>query len=51
MDTKEIIMDKENLTNYIKSLLIMIDEIDSDVIDKETIKTMLLSIVGEMYTH
>lgn len=44
-------MDKENLTKYIKSLMDMIDEIDSDDIDKETIKTMLLSIIGEMYVN
>ena len=44
-------MDKENLTKYIKSLIDMIDEIESDDIDKETIRTMLLSIVGEMYVN
>lgn len=44
-------MDKENLTNYIKSLIDMIDEIESDDIDKETIRTMFLSIIGEMYAN
>lgn len=44
-------MDKENLTEYIKWLLSQLDEIDSDDIDKGTVKTMLKSIIGEMYTH
>lgn len=44
-------MDKENLTEYIKWLLSQIDEISSDDIDKGTVRTMLLSIIGEMYSH
>lgn len=44
-------MDKENLTEYIKWLLSQLDEINSDDIDKGAVKTMLLSIIGEMYTH
>ena len=44
-------MDKEKLTDYIKWLLSQIDEIASDEIDKSTIKIMLLSIIGEMYTN
>lgn len=44
-------MDKENLTKYIKSLIDMIGEIESDDIDKETIRTMFLSIIGEMYSN
>ncbi len=44
-------MDKENLTEYIKWLLSQLDEINRDDIDKGTVKTMLLSIIGEMYTH
>lgn len=44
-------MDKEKLTDYIKWLLSQIDEIASDEIDKSTVKIMLLSIIGEMYTH
>ena len=44
-------MDKENLTDYIKWLLSQLDEITSNDIDKDTVKTMLLSIIGEMYTH
>lgn len=44
-------MDKEKLTNYIKSLLDMIDEIESDDIDKETIRTMFLSIIRCMPTN
>lgn len=44
-------MDREKLTNYIKWLLTQIDEIVSDDIDKGTVKTMLLSIIGEMYSH
>ena len=44
-------VDKENLTEYIKWLLFQLDEINSDDIDKGTVKTMLLSIIGEMYTH
>lgn len=42
--------DKEKLTDYIKWLLSQLDEISSDTIDKDTVKGMLLSIVGEMYT-
>ena len=44
-------MDKENLTDYIKWLISQLDEIESDEIDKGTIKTMFLSIIGEMYRH
>lgn len=44
-------MDKENLTEYIKWLLSQLDEINSNDVDKGTVKTMLLSIIGEMYTH
>lgn len=43
-------MDKEKLTDYIKWLLSQLDEIVSDDIDKSTVKTMLLSIIGEMYS-
>ena len=43
-------MDKENLTEYIKWLLSQLEEISSDDIDKGTVKTMLLSIIGEMYS-
>ena len=42
-------MDKEKLTDYIKWLLSQLDEISSDDIDKGMVKTMLLSIIGEMY--
>lgn len=42
--------DKEKLTDYIKWLLSQLDEISSDTVSKKTVKTMLLSIVGEMYT-
>lgn len=43
-------MDKEKLTDYIKWLLSLLDEIASDDIDKSMVKTMLLSIIGEMYS-
>ena len=43
-------MNKEKLTDYIKWLLSQLDEISSEDIDKDTVKTMLLSIVGEMYS-
>lgn len=43
-------MNKEKLTDYIKWLLSQLDEISSEDIDKGTVKTMLLSIVGEMYS-
>lgn len=43
-------MDKEALTEYIKWLLSQIEDIESTVIDKETIKIMLLSVIGEMYS-
>jgi uncharacterized protein YutE (UPF0331/DUF86 family) len=44
-------MDKEKLTEYIKWILSQVDEIDSNDIEKSTVKTMLLSIIGEMYSH
>lgn len=44
-------MDKEKLTEYIKWILSQVDEIDSNDIEKGTVKTMLLSIIGEMYSH
>lgn len=44
-------MDKEALTEYVKWLLSQLDEIDSDKIDKGTVKTMFLSIIGEMYSR
>lgn len=44
-------MDKERLLDYIKWLLSQLDAIISDDIDKDTVKTMLLSIIGEMYTN
>lgn len=44
-------MDKEKLTEYIKWLLSQLDEISSDDIDKGTVRTMLLSIIGEMYSR
>lgn len=43
-------MDKEKLTDYIKWLLSQLEEISSEDIDKGTVKTMLLSIIGEMYS-
>lgn len=42
-------MDKEKLTDYIKWLLGQLDAISSDTIDKDAVKTMLLSVIGEMY--
>ena len=44
-------MEKEQITDYIKWLLSEIDEMESESVDKTTVKTMLLSIIGEMYTH
>lgn len=44
-------MDKEKLTDYIKWLLSQLEEISSNDIDKGTVKTMLLSIIGEMYSR
>ena len=44
-------MDKAQITEYIKWLLSQIDEITSDEIDKGTVKNMLLSVIGEIYTH
>lgn len=43
-------MDKEKLTDYIKWLLSQLEEISNNDIDKDTVKTMLLSIIGEMYS-
>lgn len=44
-------MDKEALTEYIKWLLAQVDETQGDLIEKETVRTMFLSIIGEMYSH
>ena len=44
-------MDKEKLTEYIKWILSQVDEIDSNDIERGTVKIMLLSIIGEMYSH
>ena len=44
-------LDKESLTDYIKWLLTELDGIQSDVIDKETVRIMILSIIGEMYRN
>ncbi len=44
-------MDKEALTEYIKWLLAELDNIQSDIIDKETVRIMILSIIGEMYRN
>lgn len=41
---------KEKLTDYIKWLISQLEEISSEDIDKGTVKTMLLSIVGELYS-
>lgn len=43
-------MDKEKLTEYIKWLLSQLDEISGDYIDNGRVRTMLLSIIGEMYS-
>lgn len=45
-----MIVDKEKLTEYIKWLISQLDEISSDDIDKGTVRTMLLSIIGEIYS-
>lgn len=44
-------MDKEKLTDYIKWLLSELQSIASEDIDKGTVKGMLLSIIGEMYSN
>ncbi len=44
-------MDKEAITEYIKWLLAQIDETQGDLIEKETVRTMFLSIIGEMYSN
>lgn len=43
-------MNKEKLTDYIKWLLSELEEISGDDVSKVTVKTMLLSIIGEMYS-
>ena len=43
-------MEKERMTDYIKWLLSELDKIPSESIDKTEVKTMLLSIIGELYT-
>ena len=35
----------------VKSILSQVDEIDSNDIEKGKVKTMLLSIIGEMHSH
>ena len=40
-------MDKEALTEYIKWLLSQLDDIESDDIDKGTVKTLLLSNLNQ----
>ncbi len=42
-------MDKEKLTDYIKWLLFQLEETSRTDINKSEVKTMLLSIIGEMY--
>lgn len=44
-------MDKENLVDYIKWLINELDKTDGEHMDKKEVKTMLLSIIGEMYTN
>ena len=44
-------MDKEALTDFIKWLLSQVDDTEGDRIDKKEVRTMLLSIIGEMYSH
>ena len=43
-------MDKEKLTDYIKWLLSQLEETSRTDINKSEVKTMLLSIIGEMYS-
>lgn len=43
-------MDKEKLISYIKWLVDLNDSLATDAVDKETVKIMLLSIIGEMMT-
>ena len=43
-------MDKEKLISYIKWLVDLNDSLVTDTVDKETVKIMLLSIIGEMMT-
>ena len=42
-------MDKERLTDYIKWLLSQLEETQRAEIDKGEVRTILLSIIGEMY--
>ena len=43
-------MDKEKLISYVKWLMDLNDSLMTDTVDKETVKIMLLSIIGEMIT-
>ena len=43
-------MDMEKLVDYIKWLIANLDDINDAVVDKSDVKTMLLSIIGEMYS-
>lgn len=43
-------MDMEKLVDYIKWLIANLDDINDAVVDKSYVKTMLLSIIGEMYS-
>ena len=43
-------MGKEKLISYIKWLVDTNDSLATDTVDKETVRIMLLSIIGEMMT-
>lgn len=43
-------MDMKKLVDYIKWLIANLDDINDAVVDKSDVKTMLLSIIGEMYS-
>jgi len=42
-------MDKENIVEYIKWLISQLDEKYCSVVEKNEVKKMLLSIIGELY--
>lgn len=41
--------DPEKITNYVKWLLSLLDEIKGEDIDKSEVRVMLLSVIGEVY--
>lgn len=48
-DSHNNMVDRDDLVDYIKWLLDNLNNINGNNVDKREVKTMLLSIIGEMY--